>query len=164
MVAPSATADSGFMLQYGHCRGTRLINLRHGLVSMRHSRRIEMNLNQVTLPATNVERSAEFYRRLGFTQIVANLPSYARFECPEGEATFSLHQVERSMSSETIVYFECDDVDAVYTRLMDRGVVFDHPPQDQSWLWREAYLRDPDGNVICLYRAGTHRRFPPWRI
>ena len=29
-----------------------------------------MNLNQVTLPATRVERSIEFYRRLGFTQIV----------------------------------------------------------------------------------------------
>ena len=34
-----------------------------------------MNLNQVTLPATNVERSAEFYRALGFTQIVSDLPS-----------------------------------------------------------------------------------------
>ena len=52
-----------------------------------------MNLNQVTLPATNVERSADFYRALGFTQIVTNLPSYARFECPDGEATFSLHRV-----------------------------------------------------------------------
>ncbi len=43
-----------------------------------------MNLNQVTLPATDVERSAAFYRKLGFTQIVSNLPHYVRFECPEG--------------------------------------------------------------------------------
>ena len=57
-----------------------------------------MNLNQVTLPATNVERSADFYRALGFTQIVTNLPSYARFECPVGTATFSLHQVARKSS------------------------------------------------------------------
>jgi catechol 2,3-dioxygenase-like lactoylglutathione lyase family enzyme len=49
-----------------------------------------MNLNQVTLPATNVERSADFYRRMGFTQIVSALPRYARFECRDG-ATFSLH-------------------------------------------------------------------------
>ena len=37
-------------------------------------------------------------------------------------------------------------------------------PTDQSWLWREAYLKDPDGNLICLYHAGANRRFPPWRI
>jgi hypothetical protein len=48
--------------------------------------------------------------------------------------------------------------------LLAQGIAFDHPPTDQSWLWREAYLRDPDGNVLCLYHAGINRRFPPWRI
>ena len=43
-----------------------------------------MDLNQVTLPSTDVARSAAFYRALGFTQIVSSLPSYARFECPVG--------------------------------------------------------------------------------
>jgi len=123
-----------------------------------------MNLNQVTLPATNVERSAEFYRRLGFAQIVSNLPHYARFECRDGGATFSLHQVELSKPSETIIYFECDNLDAVYEKLQAQGIVFDQAPADQSWLWREAYLRDPDGNLLCLYHAGVNRRFPPWRI
>ena len=52
-----------------------------------------MNLNQVTLPAINVPESATFYRRLGFTQIVST-PHYARFECPEGDATFSVHAAE----------------------------------------------------------------------
>jgi catechol 2,3-dioxygenase-like lactoylglutathione lyase family enzyme len=123
-----------------------------------------MNLNQVTLPARDVARSAEFYRRLGFTQIVSNLPQYVRFECGDGEATFSLHQVESPPPSETIIYFECANLDAVYDRLRGQGVVFDQAPADQPWLWREAYLHDPDGNVLCLYYAGSNRRFPPWRI
>jgi catechol 2,3-dioxygenase-like lactoylglutathione lyase family enzyme len=123
-----------------------------------------MNLNQVTLPARDLERSAEFYRRLGFTQIVNSLPHYARFECRDGGATFSLHQVESPPPSETIIYFECDNLDAVYDRLRGQGVVFDQAPADQRWLWREAYLRDPDGNVLCIYHAGSNRRFPPWRI
>ena len=123
-----------------------------------------MNLNQVTLPARNVERSAEFYRRLGFTQIVSSLPHYVRFECPDGGATFSLHQVASPPPSETIVYFECDNLDAVYEELMAKGIVFDRAPEDQRWLWREAYLTDPDGNVLCLYHAGSNRRFPAWRI
>jgi catechol 2,3-dioxygenase-like lactoylglutathione lyase family enzyme len=123
-----------------------------------------MNLNQVTLPARDVERSAEFYRRLGFTQIVSNLPHYARFECRDGGATFSLHQVESPPPSETIIYFECDNLDAVYEEFRAQGIVFDQAPEDKRWLWREAYLSDPDGNVICLYHAGSNRRFPPWRM
>jgi catechol 2,3-dioxygenase-like lactoylglutathione lyase family enzyme len=123
-----------------------------------------LNLNQVTLPATNVERSAEFYRALGFTQIVSDLPSYARFECPEGEATFSLHLADSVPASGVVVYFECQDIDAVCSALAERGIAFDSTPTDQSWLWREAYLRDPDGNVLCLYHAGANRRHPPWRL
>ena len=123
-----------------------------------------MNLNQVTLPARDVVRSASFYRRLGFTQIVSNLPHYVRFECRDGGATFSLHQVESPPPSETIIYFECDNLDGVYEELRAQGIVFDQAPADQPWLWREAYLRDPDGNVLCLYHAGSNRRFPPWRI
>jgi len=44
------------------------------------------------------------------------------------------------------------------------GVTFESGPCDQPWLWREARLRDPDGNAICLYWAGPNRRFPPWRL
>ena len=82
-----------------------------------------MNLNQVTLPATDVERSADFYRRLGFTQIVSALPRYARFECQNG-ATFSLHAFDTVLPSQTVVYFECDDLDATYERLCKLGIEF----------------------------------------
>jgi catechol 2,3-dioxygenase-like lactoylglutathione lyase family enzyme len=123
-----------------------------------------MRLNQVTLASSDVEKSADFYRRLGFRQIVTALPRYVRFECEEGGATFSLHAVESHCESQTTIYFECDDLDATYEKLRGRGIRFDQEPRDQTWLWREAYLRDPDGNLICLYHAGENRRFPPWRI
>jgi catechol 2,3-dioxygenase-like lactoylglutathione lyase family enzyme len=124
-----------------------------------------MNLNQVTLPSTDVARSVAFYRALGFNEIVSDLPYYARFECPAGGSTFSLHLVDSVVSdSGVVVYFECDDLDAEFRNLTARGFEFESPPTDQPWLWREAYLRDPDRNVICLYRAGENRRNPPWRI
>ncbi len=123
-----------------------------------------MNLNQVTLPATDIPESVDFYRRLGLIQIVDS-PHYARFECPEGETTFSLHvQDEVPASSGVTVYFECDDLDAFCAELQQRGFEFAELPRDQSWLWREARIEDPSGNLICLYRAGENRRHPPWRI
>ena len=124
-----------------------------------------MNLNQVTLPSRDVPRAAAFYRSLGFTQIVDNFPDYVRFECPVGDSTFSIHRVTTdARDTGATIYFECDDLDATYAKLTARGIAFDAAPVDQPWLWREAYLKDPDGNVLCLYQAGENRRYPPWRL
>ena len=123
-----------------------------------------MNLNQVTLPARDIEESISFYRKLGLIQIVDS-EHYARFECPEGDSTFSIHLAqERDVGIGTVIYFEHRDLDALCERLRDDGIEFEQMPRDQSWLWREARLRDPSGNTICLYWAGENRKHPPWRI
>ena len=124
-----------------------------------------MNLNQVTLPAVDVAETAAFYRLLGFRLIVDALPRYVRFECPDGESTLSVEQAAGPGSGpRPLIYFESDRLDEVCERLRIAGVHFDSPPLDQSWLWREARLRDPAGNALCLFHAGTNRRNPPWRV
>ena len=123
-----------------------------------------MDLNQVTLPAVDLRESVDFYTRMGFLQIVDS-PHYARFECPDGDATFSLHTVDTaSPRSGVTTYFEHEALDELYAELRARGFEFEQAPVDRSWLWREAILIDPAGNRICLYRAGENRRYPPWRM
>jgi hydroxymethylpyrimidine/phosphomethylpyrimidine kinase len=123
-----------------------------------------LRLNQVTVTGTNYERSVEFYRRLGLKQIVDNPPDYARFEAGGG-ATFSVQiDPEEKIIATTAVYLECDDLDERVEQLARSGIPFEHGPRNQPWMWREARLRDPDGNIIFLYKAGEARRFPPWRI
>ena len=121
-----------------------------------------MDLNQVTLGVTDVSEAIRFYQTLGLTLIVHTHDAYARFECPGG-ATLSVHLVHAVRPSTTLVYFECDDLDARIARLQEAGVAITQEPTDQSWLWREARLSDPFGNPLCLYHAGEARRFPPWR-
>lgn len=124
-----------------------------------------MNLNQVTVPSVDVQRSIIFYKKLGLNLIVQALPHYARFECLEGDATFSVHLVDKLSEEEGIlVYFETANLDKDVSRLQDEGIQFHLLPTDQSWLWREARLKDPDGNSIILYRAGDNRKNPPWRL
>ena len=124
-----------------------------------------MNLNQVTVPSVDVETATAFYLKLGLILIVDARPHYVRFECPVGDATFSVHHVDELPSGEgTYVYFELDDLDDKVAELIKNGVVIDEMPEDRSWLWREARLHDPDGNKIILFKAGENRKNPPWRL
>lgn len=124
-----------------------------------------MRLNQITAPARDLSQSIAFYETLGLKLIVKS-DSYARFELPEGEATFSLHLAEGAIARANTpqIYFEVHDVAFEVERLKAAGVAFETEPTDQRWLWREAWLRDPAGNALCIYHAGENRRFPPWRI
>jgi hydroxymethylpyrimidine/phosphomethylpyrimidine kinase len=121
------------------------------------------SLNQVTVGASDYAASVKFYAELGLQQIVDS-PSndYARFEAPNG-TTLSIH-ADAAIAPATMIYFEHAQLDQWVARLASDGFVFDQLPTDESWLWREARLRDPAGNVICLYSAGENRRYPPWRL
>jgi catechol 2,3-dioxygenase-like lactoylglutathione lyase family enzyme len=124
-----------------------------------------VDLNQVTAPCTDLDASVAFYRQLGLRLIVNDPPDYARFECPVGDATFSVHRVPHMLhDSGIVVYFELEHLDDTVRRLAAAGLRFESGPQDQPWLWREAYLRDPAGNRICLFHAGKNRKHPPWRL
>ncbi|PWG04162.1 VOC family protein [Polaribacter aquimarinus] len=124
-----------------------------------------MNLNQITIPSLDVEKATEFYKKLGLILIVDALPRYVRFELPEGDATFSIQQVDELPKGNRIaVYFENEELDKVVEELQQKGFQFDLLPTNQPWLWREARLKDLDGNPIILYKAGGNRKNPPWRI
>ncbi len=128
-----------------------------------------MNLNQVTIYSDKPVETAEFFKKLGLKLIVNSLPRYARFECPDGDSTLSVHEAETRPAGNLppdniVLYFECDDLDAEVTRLRSLGLEFYQDPIDRDWLWREAYLTDPNGNKICLFHAGYNRKNPPWRV
>ncbi|MFC3031237.1 VOC family protein [Pseudoalteromonas fenneropenaei] len=122
-----------------------------------------MNLNQVTLPVSNMAECVQFYLALGFTQIVAT-PHYARFKCPEGDATFSLSLQEGEVCNGAVIYFECEHLDEWVSSLVEKGFNFEQMPTDERYLWREAVLKDPSGNKIKLYWAGENRLSPPWKV
>jgi catechol 2,3-dioxygenase-like lactoylglutathione lyase family enzyme len=123
-----------------------------------------MNLNQITVPVLDIPKSIKFYQTLGLKLIVES-PHYARFECPDGEATFSLHITDKLPKGDGIsVYFECEDLDNKVAELVKKGIEFDELPNDKQWLWREAHLRDPDNNHVILFYGGENRKDPPWKI
>ena len=123
-----------------------------------------MRLNQVTVGSVDLDRSKQFYLTMGFHLIVQN-DHYLRFECPEGDTTFSVDLVESvPLEEQVTLYFETEDLTQTFEDLTTKGIMFDHEPTEMPWLWVEARLRDPDGHRLCIFRAGENRRNPPWRI
>jgi len=124
-----------------------------------------MNLNQITIPSIDVEKATGFYNTLGLKLIVEALPKYVRFECLDGNTTFSIHLVDKiTEGNGIIIYFEVANVAKKVSELQAKGIVFEKEAEDQPWLWREAKLKDLDGNQIIIYHAGKNRKNPPWRI
>ena len=124
-----------------------------------------MNLNQITIPVINVERSISFYEKLGLELIVKALPHYARLKCPVGDSSFSLHQVENLPAGDGVwIYFEVEQLNAFVNELILKGITPESRPEDMPWLWRECRLKDPDNNQLILYHAGDNRLNPPWRF
>ena len=84
-----------------------------------------MNLNQVTVGSTDLARAEGFYSSLGLRLIVRD-DHYLRFECPDGESTFSVDLVDRVPEGEAVtVYFEDDDLDGTVRRLVGAGIAFE---------------------------------------
>ncbi len=122
-----------------------------------------MILNQITLPCSAMRECVDFYLKLG-CELIVDTPHYARFQSPEGDATFSLSLENEEYRNGAVIYFEHEDLDALVARLKDEGLSFAQEPRDEPYLWREAVLYDPSGNKIKLYWAGENRLNPPWRV
>lgn len=118
-----------------------------------------MDLNHVTVLATDLELAWDFYTRLGLIPIVDHRPNYIRFQCKQGNTTFSVDQ-GTPPGEGTTVYFETDDLDYEVRRFEGAGLSFALQPTEQPWRWREAEIFDPAGNRIVLYYAGDNRLNP----
>lgn len=93
---------------------------------------MKLNLNQITIPVFDIEKSIQFYEILGLKLIVKSLPHYARFECPDGDATFSLHKVEKLSSVENSIwiYFEVKELDLFVNQLMQQKIEVEEMPNE----------------------------------
>lgn len=124
-----------------------------------------MNLNQVTISSLNVEKSLRFYKILGLKLIVDALPRYVRFECPTGEATFSIHRVDKlAHGHKRTLYVEVQNLSITISKLKEKGIIFKTAIFKQLWLWEEVHLADPNNNTIIIYHAGINRKNPPRRL
>ncbi|MCD9024702.1 VOC family protein [Cohnella silvisoli] len=126
-----------------------------------------MKLSQMRLLVEDFHKSVAFYRDvmeipMGFS---AEEMQFASFNTGETKIEIFSRQNMAEVINENnlptgaepqskfLLAFAVDQVDEVCARLKDKGVVLLNEPHDrQAWNARVAHLRDPDGNVIELYK------------
>jgi catechol 2,3-dioxygenase-like lactoylglutathione lyase family enzyme len=124
-----------------------------------------LDFNHAMVYSTDVGRALAFYRDLlGLTLLeefrAGARPVYARLKAPGGPATLALHLVEPGQTLRTggvRLYFEIRSLERFCKKLEAAGAKFRQPPKKMPWGWTHAYLDDPDGHEISLYRAGALR-------
>lgn len=118
-------------------------------------------ISVVSVPVADQERSKDFYlNKLGFTLIADNTfgddVRWLQVGIPGAQTSLTLVTWFDEMPPGSLrgLVIDCEDLDAEYQTLVDRGVVFMGPPTQQpGGLF--AMLSDPDGNVMALHQAGS---------
>jgi predicted enzyme related to lactoylglutathione lyase len=120
-----------------------------------------LSFNHAMVYVENVPRALAFYAgRLGF-RLIEEMDGYARLEAPGGRSTLGLHQKPADgRAPEIRLYFEVDGLGELCDSLAASGTEFVQPPKAMPWGWTHAYMKDPDGHEISLYRAGEGRFRP----
>lgn len=105
------------------------------------------------LPSVNLDRTAAFYRRLGFER-QTRYPDYLVVLRDDLELHFAdcssapiLLDPKKSMSA---CYFRCSDADSLHREWQPLGLPRFSAIEDKPWGLREFHFVDPDGNLLRI--------------
>lgn len=107
----------------------------------------------------NIEVSKRFYHDLLGIGIIQDYGVFIHFE-----GDFAIHQTqelhrtifgedqastdEAQGSKNMDIYFECDDLNMIYNKLVSNGVPMIHPIKEQAWGQKVFRCYDPDGHIV----------------
>lgn len=111
----------------------------------------------ISIPVKDQQRALKFYtEKLGF-RIATDQemgPGRRWIELRIGKAEtrfvlFTMEGEESRIGTQMNCSLSCDDVDATYRQLSERGVEFEGPPQKQPW-GSYVTMKDSEGNQLVL--------------
>ncbi|HEY4718698.1 MAG TPA: VOC family protein [Anaerolineales bacterium] len=123
-----------------------------------------MKLTDVRLLVSDIEACRAFYKdKLELKEQVAVEGVYYEFLAGEGVVSIYKRKLMEGVLGQdsggqvsgdrAVVVFLVEDVDQTYAKLQGRGVAFITQPHNQeAWALRVAHLRDPEGNLIEIYK------------
>ncbi|RJL35868.1 VOC family protein [Bailinhaonella thermotolerans] len=115
----------------------------------------------VSVPVGDQEQAKEFYlEKLGFELVAESVFGddlrWIQVGLPGAQTSLTLVNWFDEMPPGSLrgLVVDCEDLEATYRTLSDRGVLFLGPPSRQPG-GVFAVLRDPDGNQLALRQIGS---------
>lgn len=112
-------------------------------------------VSQVMIPVDDFDKGVAFYRDvLGLELLFTAPPRMAFFQCGPVRLLVGVHAGKAEARRGSAVYFQVDDIHAVYQTLLSRNVRFRSEPhviqRSGGMELLLADFRDPDGNQLAL--------------
>jgi len=115
-------------------------------------------LDSLLLYIKNVDKTANFYRLLGFeiakqteSMVVAKLGNF-ELHCHDKNTVEFKEEVEiEPKGAGVYIYIEVEKIDEYYKSLLGKGLKPSSMPRDWPWGNREFAIRDPDGYKLVFY-------------
>jgi uncharacterized glyoxalase superfamily protein PhnB len=120
-------------------------------------------LNAIGIVVSDMARSLDFYRQLGFDAPDTPDEGHVNIPVPNGFRLMLDSEEEirkfrpdwtRQSGNQLALAVQCDgpaEVDELYARMVSAGHEGEKAPWDAFWGQRYAQLRDPDGVPVDLY-------------
>ena len=112
-----------------------------------------MRVFRIAIPASQIERSREFYEVVLGVGADDTVPSRVYFHCGEvivAVIDWAVEPLGPFQSTPENLYFATDDLDAAYQRAKDAGARQLTQVERRPWGERSFYCLDPDGNRLCF--------------
>ncbi|MFD0344701.1 VOC family protein [Streptomyces sp. NPDC127117] len=111
--------------------------------------RIVPNIRTAGGPAAEgMERSAEFYGRLGLREVMNHGWIMTLASASDPTAQLSIMGADATAPVTPDLSIEVEDVDAVHAAMRESGAEIVYPLRDEEWGVRRFFVRDPNGQVV----------------
>ena len=112
-----------------------------------------MRVFRIAIPASQIDRSREFYEVVLGVEADDTVPSRVYFHCGDvivAVIDWAVEPLGPFQSTPENLYFATDDLDAAYQRAKDAGARQLTQIERRPWGERSFYCLDPDGNRLCF--------------
>ena len=116
-----------------------------------------MKFDHLNLPVASLDRSRDWYMATLGLKVEFEVPDRRTVALQDGDGFAIFLQEKPGVAPNGVaLWFQVDDVDAVFAQWTARGVAFGHGPQKNFWGYG-AELVDPDGYLVRLWDERSMR-------
>lgn len=113
------------------------------------------DIGQIAITVSDVSQSLVFYRDvLGLEFLFSPAPTLAFLRAGSVRIMLSTPQGAGAFGANSVLYFKVNEIENVFTAIVERGAQVERPPQLAAQMPDHAlwigFVRDPDGNLVGL--------------